>query len=266
MENNLEVEVKLQLTEPSLYSAIMTAPALVHLAQGVRWRRQELEAVYFDTADHRLQQQELAYRIRREDNACVATLKGKGSSAGGLHQRQEWNVTVAGVEPDLQVFVNTEIGAMLAELSVEALVPQFRTVFERHLLPVQTTDGSLIEVALDRGAIIADGKTAPILELELELKHGQPAALLRLAALLAKDYPLLLEPRSKYYRALQLADRQPQDRQDDLFAADLDWRKDMAGHIHRLLELCQAMQRETNRDVRGSVALLLELWAKTLEN
>lgn len=184
----------------------MLAEALVAVAVPGSEATQQLEARYFDTPSHALQKAKLAYRIRREGEAWVATVKGDGSSKGGLHARLEWNVPVLNSEPEIEVFSHTDIGVRLQEVvGDEILEPILITSFERKTVNVSMPDGSTIEVAADKGAIIAGEKTAPILEIELELKTGQPMALFMLGAALAREYPLLPEPDSKFYRGLLLA-------------------------------------------------------------
>ncbi|HEY3424805.1 MAG TPA: CYTH and CHAD domain-containing protein, partial [Negativicutes bacterium] len=201
-----ETELKLQVTDPAIWDNIMVVPLLQQMAEPNSLKKQLLEARYFDTAQHNLQQAALTYRVRREGEQWVATVKGGGSSNGGLHRRQEWNVVVAGPEPDSDVFRDTAVGAKLQELiGEEELEPLFITRFTRYTLQIRTPDGSQVEVAADRGEIIVGTLSAPILELELELKDGQPTALLTLGAQLAREFPLLLETRSKFYRGLQLA-------------------------------------------------------------
>lgn len=184
----------------------MTTQSLLKIAVPGSAGRQLLDARYFDTATYSLQKEKIAYRIRREGDQWVATIKGGGSSNGGLHERQEWNVIVAEAQPDLRVFADTEIGAKLIEIvGNQELLPIMITRFERQTLDVCMPDGSQIEVAADQGEIIAGAKRSPILEIELELKSGKPSALFALGATLAKEYPLLPETDSKFYRGLLLA-------------------------------------------------------------
>jgi triphosphatase len=184
----------------------MTAEALVTVAVPGSEITQQLEARYFDTPSHALQKAKLAYRIRREGENWVATVKDSGSSKGGLHARQEWNQIVSHNEPDVEVFSHMEIGAKLQEVAGdEILEPILITSFERRKVDVVMPDGSTVEVAADKGTIIAGEKTAPILEIELELKTGQAGSLFMLGAALAKEYPLLPETKSKFYRGLLLA-------------------------------------------------------------
>lgn len=167
---------------------------------------QRMEAYYYDTADDRLRQAGLAMRIRREGETWMATVKDNGSSAGGLHERNEWNVVVGGNRPDLSVFANTDIGSRLQKVSggleLRAL---FITQFERQSMLLVSASGAKIELALDCGQIIAGSQTEPIWEIELELKEGEPEELLQLGVYLAQKYPLRLESKSKFYRGLLLA-------------------------------------------------------------
>ena len=206
MSKHTETELKLYCTDESVWGKIMTAEALAAVAVPGSEVTQQLEARYFDTPSHTLQKAKLAYRIRREGENWVATIKGGGSSKGGLHARLEWNVSVSNSEPEIGAFSHTEIGLKLQEIvGDEILEPIMITSFERKKVDVVMPDGSTIEVAADKGAIIAGEKTAPILEIELELKTGQPVSLFMLGADLAREYPLLPEPDSKFYRGLLLA-------------------------------------------------------------
>jgi inorganic triphosphatase YgiF len=206
LSKHTETELKLSCTDESVWEKILTAEALRSVVVPGSEGTQQLEARYFDTPSHALQKAKLAYRLRLEAGTWIATVKGGGSSKGGLHARMEWNIPVLHGEPDIEVFSHTDIGAQLQEVvGDEILEPILITSFERRTIDVVMPDGSTIEVAADRGAIIAGEKTAPILEIELELKTGRPGALFLLGAALAKEYPLLPEPDSKFYRGLLLA-------------------------------------------------------------
>ncbi len=201
-----ETELKLRCTDPSVWENIMISKSLSEIAVPGSEHIENLDAHYFDTPSYCLQKAKLAYRVRREGEKWIATVKGGGSSAGGLHERREWNVVVSDCEPNIGVFHDTAVGMQLAQVvGSEILSPIVITRFERRKLDVIMPDGSQIEVAADQGEIIAGESTAPILEVELELKSGQPASLLRLGAILAREYSLLPDPDSKFYRGLILA-------------------------------------------------------------
>lgn len=206
MPNHIETELKLGCSDESVWEEIMSAEALVSVIVSGSENIQQLEARYFDTPSHALQKAQLAYRLRREGENWIATVKGGGSSKGGLHARLEWNVVVSSNEPDIGVFAHTEIGERLQEVIGDEIVePILITFFERRMVDVVMPDSSTIEVAADKGAIIAGEKTAPILEIELELKAGDPKTLFMLGAALSRELPLLPESDSKFYRGLLLA-------------------------------------------------------------
>lgn len=206
MPKDTEIELKLTCTDSSVWEKIMTAQSLIEVAVPGSEDRQLLDARYYDTATYCLQKAKLAYRIRCEGEQWVATVKGGGLSSGGLHERQEWNVVVSDSQPNITVFEGTDIGQRLIELvGDQRLEPIVITKFERRTLDVIMLDGSQIEVAADQGTIMAGSKSIPILEVELELKEGKPAALVQLGAALSREYPLLPEQDSKFYRGLKLA-------------------------------------------------------------
>lgn len=203
--SHTEAELKLRLADPASLNTLLTAPLLGELSSQPP-STQTLDTTYYDTADQRLLKSRLSYRLRLADNEWIATVKADGTSDGGLHQRTEYNIAVNTPSPDLTPFMLTDIGARLTKAAGEMpLEPVFRTCFERHIMNLTTPDGSRIELALDDGEIIAGDKQQKLLELELELKAGQPQALIWLGAALAEQFPLLPEQDSKLYRAAVLA-------------------------------------------------------------
>lgn len=201
----IEAELKLRLADPDCLIRILEAPLLQEMSPQPPYK-QTLETTYYDTPNQSLLKSRLSYRLRLADGEWVATVKADGTSDGGLHQRAEYNVPVTNPLPDIAPFLDTEIGARLSEavggFPLEAV---FSTKFDRHIKNLITPDGSVIELAIDDGEIIAGDNRQTILELELELKAGQPQSLIWLGAMLAAEFPLLPERDSKLYRATLLA-------------------------------------------------------------
>ena len=86
---------------------------------------------------------------------------------------------------DLARLSESPLPDLLARQKVKAVLqPVFRTRVRRTQWIIERADAT-IEVALDIGEISAQGERAalrePICEVELELKRGEPAALLDLA-------------------------------------------------------------------------------------
>lgn len=157
---------------------------------------QALHATYFDTADHTLSRRGFGLRVRRSGDRRIQTLKSAAGDDGG---RDEWEWRIDGDTPDLSL-----IGATPAALpDGAALVPLF-TVTSRRTLRMVEEAGSVIELVIDDGEVRAGGRVEPLLELELELKAGNPAALHALAKRLAAVAPLTPSSVTKAERGYRL--------------------------------------------------------------
>lgn len=159
----------------------------------------QLDATYYDTADHALRRAGFGLRVRDGEGGRKQTLKS--ASAGGVFSRGEWEETIAGPAPDRDALARTPVAPMLAEAT---LSPVFTTRVERVIRLVRI-DETLIEVALDRGQLSAGDRHATVCELELELKTGEAEALFDLARTLARHAPLRLSLISKAERGYGLA-------------------------------------------------------------
>lgn len=204
-----EIELKLSLpgADPStLAKRLARTPVLARRKAS----KQSLHNIYYDTPDQQLRQQRVALRLRRIGGASqprwLQTLKTSMGRESALSRRGEWESPVPDASLSRQALEATawpdidHDGRLFA-----ALAPCFVTVFERTLWLVRRRDGTVIEVALDLGHIEADGQRAPLCELELELKAGQPSALFDLARELARTLAVLPAHLSKAERGYRLA-------------------------------------------------------------
>lgn len=217
--SNAEIELKLLLpgAQPATIEArLRQLGMLARRRTSTQW----LWNVYHDTPDQVLRQQRQALRMRCvserpwKNSAAAATLRGEwiqtfksaGVSQGGLSRRGEWesrersgrinplalrNTPWAEIDPD---------GQLLGTLQ-----PCFETRCRRTLWTLHRYQGATIEVALDIGDIIANGRSEPILELEMELKQGPPEALFHLAQVVATEVAVLPFDVSKAERGYRLA-------------------------------------------------------------
>lgn len=172
------------------------------LALDVEGEARSLRSVYFDTPKAGLHAHGMVLRVREDGDRRVQTVKK--TLANGF-RRGEWETEVDGPGPDLKAAAKTPLGGELGHRKAAALRPAFETRVDRITRQV-VVDGGVIEVALDRGTIEADGGDAPILELELELKDGAPEALFTLARELSDLAPLNLSFTSKAERGYALLD------------------------------------------------------------
>lgn len=169
-----------------------------------------LTNTYYETPDNQLRRWDMGLRIRGIGEKYEMTLKVAGKTLGGLHQRPEYNVDIARPELDI-ARLPAEIwpeGCDINQLQ-QQLKPLFTTHFNRERWLV-TYGASQIEVALDRGEVSTGEFSEPLHEIELELKQGDLADVLALAAELGKAEGLRLGSLSKAARGYWLAQGKPQ--------------------------------------------------------
>ena len=206
----IETEIKLQV--PSARAAQVDA----EVAAGAS-RRTRMRAIYFDTPDRRLSAAGIALRVRQEGRERVQTLKSAGA---GLLDRHEHTVRLARPRPgsaadlsgvDPLRHAGTAAGDRLAAVlapregeSAPALVPVYRTdIWRRHRL--QRVRWGTVELAFDRGVIIAGDRRVPVCELEIERVSGRPEAVIDVAGQWAERHPIWIDLCSKAERGERLA-------------------------------------------------------------
>lgn len=160
-----------------------------------------LENTYFDSADARLNRHRVALRIRSSGDTWTQTLKTKGATVRGVHDRQEWDWPLAGAALDTAVLEHSPIAGLVEPATLQAV---FSTNFERVAWLWRDSDDE-IEVALDQGTVRADTLEMPLLEVELELKNGNPGRLMEQAQVLSERCAVFLNPVSKAEQGYWLA-------------------------------------------------------------
>lgn len=211
-----ETELKLALptAQPAqLAQRLARSPALARVAP----TRQRVYSLYHDTPALDLLQRRVALRLRREGGdgggsvpRWLQTLKTAGRAESALSQRGEWEMPVAGAALELGRLGASPWPRIDPDGRIAAaLQPCFSTDFERTLWTVRQRDGSVIEVALDIGAVVAGERRLPLCELELELLSGPPTALFALAQRLARHVAVLPLAASKAARGYALLSPQP---------------------------------------------------------
>ncbi len=159
-----------------------------------------LRSVYFDTPEQALSAAGFSLRIRQTPHGRIQTVKAAGTAAAGLFARPEWE---RGVEGDKPVLDDTTPIPVLLGSRIRDIGPAFAVEVERRVWLVGWEDAT-IEVALDRGEIAAGERRAPVFEIELELKQGQPSALFSFARRLNSVTPVRLGVLSKAERGFRL--------------------------------------------------------------
>lgn len=179
-----------------------------------RWAAIRMEARYFDTPDGALASRGIAFRLRREGDQWVQTVKALGD---GPLDRQEHNAkrgpATAGTAPEPlpQLHSGTVAGTRLLQ-ALQAtsgpLTETYGTEMDRITRDI-SRQGAVAELALDIGRVVAHRGTpqqaeASICELELELKAGPVEGLAALATQWATRHGLFLSTVSKAERGERL--------------------------------------------------------------
>jgi inorganic triphosphatase YgiF len=204
----MAIETESKLTLPT--HLIDQAKGLLVACGAKQCEKQRLLNWYFDTSDLLLSADKVALRIREQDGIYIQTLKTKGKSVNGLHQRAEWEWRID--KPALQLALLSETDWPLAEQSQQwasDLQVIFETNFDRSIWMLRRAD-TLVEIAMDQGEVSytsasGDNYVDNICELELELKEGSVEQLLSIVAELMAEIPQL-QPSdiSKAQRGFQL--------------------------------------------------------------
>lgn len=140
----------------------------------------------------------------------MQTLKIDGQAVAGVHQRQEWESKVDGPVPDLDalrklVGQKSDYAKLIRKFSKPDLLHRtFATQVKRTVWELRLPDGDEVECVIDEGNIEYGSSKAPIGELELELKSGEPKRLFDLALQLQQDIPLHIGNLSKADRGYGL--------------------------------------------------------------
>jgi triphosphatase len=167
---------------------------------------EDLVSVYFDTPKHKLARNDVTLRVRRRGDKFFQTIKSGGSN--GSFRRGEWEHEIKGAVPDLREAHGTPLAPLLTKKLKRRLKPVFETRIHRVSVPIRK-NGSRMEMALDEGEVCAGGQSAPISELELELKRGKAGDLFKLAREIGKLAPATLSLKSKSERGYDLIEDAP---------------------------------------------------------
>jgi len=297
-----ETEIKLRVSRETL--AALREHPLLKKRNKSGWQQHELFNQYYDTPERELAQAKVALRLRRDGDQFIQTLKSRGRSVAGLSERNEWEWTLDKAKLDLKKLADDCWPASLAELDKKTLKPIFTTDFVREKAEIAWGRGKakvVIEAALDLGKVEVGKQAEEICELELELRQGEPEALLELATELAADLALMPCDISKAERGYRLYDADSYSlglpapeldatmALDDAFAA-LAWQ--LLGNSQRLAEqyrfnghwkllgewlqqlielrallgsLGQAAPRATSRELREQLDALIQDWRPRVE-
>lgn len=158
-----------------------------------------METTYYDTPDRILGQHIMTLRRRLENGQSVCTVKTPES--GGA--RGEWDCKCEDIYEALPALC--KLGGPEILLSLQGrLEVVCGARFTRQAIMIDDEE-FVAELALDSGVLIGGGRETPLCEVELELKSGNKEALMLYARILATRFHLIPERKSKFIRAMELA-------------------------------------------------------------
>lgn len=158
---------------------------------GVEPSVSRLTNTYFDSNEQLLRQHDMGLRVRGTDGVWEQTIKTKGKTVGGLHQRPEYNVDLTENQLDLSLFDAQILPSQYSAAQLQSLVqPLFTTEFTRHTWLI-SHPSCVFEMVYDVGTIQAgvqgaDGESCDISEVEVELKSGDISVVFGFARKLVK--------------------------------------------------------------------------------
>ena len=128
-----------------------------------------------------------------------------GSQSRTINMESSYFDTADGLLKEHQAGL-PELGAPndLCERALAADLQEICTVSFRRCAVLLQEDDTVCEMALDEGELRHNGKSAPLCEIELEYVAGSEDTFHALAAELAQQLDLVIEPTSKLARAMAL--------------------------------------------------------------
>jgi len=163
----------------------------------------EMNASYYDTPSRALKKQGVSLRLRRENDVSVCCLKMRVSDIA----RQEFEVRAGSIAEGIAALcaldgISDDIKTLITTAPLECL---YSSRYLR-LCRLASSNGSLIEVAYDKGELYRGELSCAVSEVELELKEGETAELEALCAYLQAKYRLTRSNSTKAGRASALTE------------------------------------------------------------
>jgi inorganic triphosphatase YgiF len=180
------------VADPETFKALCGDAALGGPAR-LRWDAQR--TVCYDTNATALYRSGLSLQMRHARARNVMRLTTKEGAV---------EVTAPGEALQIALLPPPSQGLLARVTERKALRPWFSWQVRR-ATRLLTHEGAMIEVAFEEGEIVAEGRSAPIRNIGLKLKAGEPAALYRFGLSLANRRPLRLGVASLFERGLALA-------------------------------------------------------------
>lgn len=164
------------------------------------FREISMETTYYDAPSGIFTRLHWTLRRRMENGVSVCTMKSDLADGS----RGEWETECGDILAAVPRLIALGAPKELAQYISQGVAPTCGARFTRKAR-VLSAGESTVELALDRGVLLGDGKELPFAEAEVELKQGRDEDATAFAQALAARFRLTPESKSKLRRALELA-------------------------------------------------------------
>ena len=183
------------------YAADKLVQEAVRGAYTLEWIRYDMATTYYDTPERALGTLRWTLRRRYENGRAICTVKTPAPGGG----RGEWETECDDISAAIPTLCALGAPAELAALTKNGVTEVCGARFTR-LAGALTLADCTLELALDSGVLTGGGRETPLCEIEVELKSGSEDAATAFAQALAAQFGLSPEKKSKFRRALALAE------------------------------------------------------------
>lgn len=169
-------------------------------AYALDYKQYRMQTTYYDTLSGVLSRLHITLRCRMENEEAVCTVKTPIAGYG----RGEWDCRCEDIRKALPLLVAAGAPKELEALTAEGLQEVCGARFTRYAGELTLGD-TVVELALDQGVLTGGGKELPLCEVEVELKAGEPELAVAFGTQLKNRFALVPQEKSKFRRALELA-------------------------------------------------------------
>ena len=205
----MEIEAKFVIPDSETCKRLREAEQLAGFLLSAGHSR-EIHDTYLDTPGQAVRQAGYACRKREQDGKIIITLKQLGTAAGGIHRREEFEITLTEDLPPARWPESPARDIVLQLIHQEPLGALFDLRQTRFVRLMRSHGERLVaELSIDEVRISVSGAERTYFELEAELlQEGTESDLEKIRRQLSDEWALRPEPCSKFERALTLiADR-----------------------------------------------------------
>lgn len=200
----VEVELKYRLEHEAVGDRYLDADELAGFRPTTPVRSTQLEDRYLDTGDGALARAGFAARLRQTAKGTTVSVKSLGRRSGesGAHRREELEGP-ADRTAGPRDWPPSDARSLILEQCGDAPLVELVTIRQLRRKRKLQSDETIVELSLDEVDAVARSRVVDrFVELEVELVHGDEAALDRIDAILAADEGLTPSTGSKLEAAL----------------------------------------------------------------